>query len=299
MIRLGIEEDKWLIYEGDAGYFGRAIWPAPVITPAKIVFESEGPLIAERRGEDRTTACRFREDSYDPVSRIRRGRFYTAQDIGQQPTQWRVHPHPALPFEAHYAPDRLGLVKRLHTFRNMLFFREFIKDRKEQPLVLLGFDDCFTVWVVTDVEAISSGEDLVTLKARGTFGILPVYDDQKIPERYRAKVTETLDTFADSVHRSAPISVIDRARDAASQILLAHFNLSGEDAKDLGNLAKRAEKDRLVVASASHIIARLHARNKPSERERRKMRAIREQDAELATQCLGVILCELGWAEWK
>jgi hypothetical protein len=51
-------------------------------------------------------------------------------------------------------------------------------------------------------------------------------------------------------------------------------------------------------AAAAKIIARLHARAKPAEEARRPMRPVREQDAELATQCVGTILCELGWAEW-
>ena len=298
MITLGIEEDRSLIYEGDASYYGRAVWPAPVITPAKIAFEAEGSLAAEKSNECPTQACRFREDSYDPISRIRRGRFYTAHGIGQQPTDWRLQPHPAMPFEISNAQDGKALIKRLRTFRSMLFYNEFIRGQKEQPLVILGCDDCFTVWTVINVETISTGENLVTLKARNSLGILPQYDEQKIPERYRARVKEGLETFADAVHHSAPISIIDRARDAASQILLAYFDLTGGESRDLGNLANRIENERQIASSASRIIARLHARNKPSERERREMRVIREQDAELATHCVGVILCEIGWADW-
>jgi hypothetical protein len=31
----------------------------------------------------------------------------------------------------------------------------------------------------------------------------------------------------------------------------------------------------------------------------RPLRPIREQDAELAVQLVGTMLCDLGWAEWR
>lgn len=43
----------------------------------------------------------------------------------------------------------------------------------------------------------------------------------------------------------------------------------------------------------------LHSRAKPSEQERRDLRVIREQDANLAVQCVGALLCEIDFAEWN
>ncbi len=163
--------------------------------------------------------------------------------------------------------------------------------------MLLGVDDRFTVWTIIDVEAIVTGEDLVTLKARNSFGILPDLKKDKIPEPFRAKITEALNTFTDEVHRSAPASVIDRARDAAVHILLAYFDLQGAAAEDLGKLIKRLEPDKRIAASAATIIARLHARTKPSEQARRELFPIRERDVDLTIQCVGTLLCELEFAE--
>lgn len=53
-----------------------------------------------------------------------------------------------------------------------------------------------------------------------------------------------------------------------------------------------------VITNSAQSIARLHARAKPSEQNRRQMRPIREQDAEFAIKCVGIILCEIGWADW-
>lgn len=297
---IGIDDNRNFVYEGNS-YHGRALWPAPVISPAKIVFESEGPLRPEQSSDSIGTVCRFREDFYDPIARIRRGRFYFAE--GTQPARWFVQPHPAMPLENGKC-DEVGIEKYLDTFAGHSVWYKVLRGKTEQALVLLGLEDRFTVWTIINVEAISTGEDLVTLKARSGLGVLPVVDETKVPEAFRTGVRESLDGFADEVHRSAPASVIDRARDAASHILLAYFEASGKDAKDLRELAKRLEskepkeKEKIVAASAAKIIARLHARAKPSERERREMRPIREQDAELATQCVGTILCELGWADW-
>ena len=293
---IGIDRDRGLVYEGD-GKHGRAVWPPPVITPARIVLTSVGPLRAEQPNDPVDSVCRFREDSYDPVSRIRRGRFYIAGN--RQPVEWFVQPHPALPFEGSHAESH-GLCKWLDSFHARSIWSEYAMDRREQPLVLLGRDQRFTIWAIIDIEVISTGEELVTLKSRSGLGILPEIDFDKVPISFRARVGESLDTFADEARRSAPASVIDRARDAASQILLAYFEAKGSEARDLARLAKRLEDDdKIVGASAAKIIARLHARAKPSERERRAMRTIREQDAQLAIQCLGTLLCEVGWADWS
>jgi hypothetical protein len=298
MVVLGIEENRGLIYEG-SGTYGHGVWPAPVITPAKIVFETAGPLKATGSNDCATSAYKFREDAYDPIARIRRGRFYSGHGVQSQPKEWFLQPHPALPFELRETDDH-KIRKRLHTFNKVNFYNDFIKGKNEQPLVLLGIDDRFTVWTVVDVEAISTGEDLVTLKsAMNSFGILPKYNTKKIDKKFRAQVVECLDTFTDEVYRSAPVSVIDRARDAASQILLAYFKLTGKEVKDLSRIAELlSKKDLMVAANSAHSIARLHSRAKPSEKHRRKVRPIREQDAEFAVKCVGIILCEIGWADW-
>lgn len=256
-------------------------------------------LKAENRRDLVGDAWIFREDSFDPIARVRRGRFYQAGN--QQPVQWHVQVHPAIQSEVREA-NKGVVTKLLETFHGNPVWHRFIKDQKEQPLVLLGFDERFTVWTIINVEYISTGEDLVTLKACSSLGVLPQITVEAIPGRNRNAVMEVLDIFSNEVHRSAPVSIIDRARNAVSQLLLAYTGLEGKHAKDLSGLVKELEKEeepKLIAICASKIIARLHARAKPVEKAKRPLRVIREQDAELAAQCLGVILCELGWAEWR
>ena len=292
MINIGIDKHQGLVYEGDCNY-GRGIWPTPVITPAKFVYPSEGYLKAYSSND--VFGYRFREDSFDPIARVRRGRFYCAQ--GSLLQQWKVARHPGSPFDS-IAPGIHGFSKNLETFfGNPIWCK--IREKNEFPIVLLGVDDRFTAWTIISVEAIVTGEDLVTLKARNSFGILPKMLDEKVPEAFQAKLYGTLETFTDEVHRSSPVSVIDRARDVMAHALLAYFNLRGENTKDLSALAKKLEDDKKYVgANAAKIVALLHARAKPSEQEKGDRRPVREQDADLAVQCVGTLLCEVGYAEW-
>lgn len=294
MINIGIEKHQGLVYEID-GDRGRPVWPTPVITAAIFVHPSDGAMKAE--SSTNVFGYRFREDSYDPIARIRRGRFYTAEG-SSQPKSCLVSPHPAAPMES-IARDVHAHNKSLEVFYGNPIWHKHLDGKRELPLVLLGADERFTAWTIISVEAIMTGEDLVTLKARSSFGILPKMIDARVPDAFRTKLLETLAAFADEVHRASPVSVIDRARDAASYALLAYFQLQGSDAQDLAKLIKRLQdKNKAIAANAANIISRLHARAKPSEQERRELRSIREKDAELATQCLGALLCELDFAEW-
>ncbi len=293
MINIGIDKHLGLVYEGDSNY-GRGVWPTPVITSAKFVYPSDGDLKACSSSD--FFGYRFREDSYDPIARVRRGRFYCTQDSLLQ--QWKVARHPGSPFDS-IAPDIHGFGKSLETFYGNPIWYKYIQGKKELPLVLLGVDDRFTAWTIISVEAIATGEDLVTLKARNSFGILPRILDGKVPEAFQAKLSETLETFIDEVHRSSPVSVIDRARDVATYALLAYFNLRGENVKDLGALVKKLEEDKKYIgANVAKVIAQLHARAKPAEQEKHELHPIREKDADLAVQCVGTLLCEIGFARW-
>jgi len=213
-MRIGIDRNNHAVYEGES-FYGRALRPAPILTPATIVFPSEGPIKAPTDYEPAFGEFMFREDSFDPVAGIRRGRFY--KNSGTQPQQWH------LPLTAGSVSNSVS--EYLNTYDGNSIWFEYFHEKKEQPLVCLGFGARFTIWTVINVEATSTREDLVTLKARRGLGILPDLDKEKIPKDHRSIVQESLEGFVDEVHRSSPISVIDRARDAASQILLAYFNV--------------------------------------------------------------------------
>jgi hypothetical protein len=284
-----------LVYEG-ANFFGQPIWPTPVVTGAKIVSASSTILEAERSGE--TFGLRFREDSFDPVSRIRRGRLYKAADTQQSP--WTVRIHPALPAELINNPTGL-LRKPLGTFCSHSIYSEIKFVPSDQPILLLGFDDRFTVWTIISVERMSIGEELITLKHRQSLGVLPVISAGQLPENYKAGLLEKLDRLTDNIYRAGPESVIDRSRDVASLSTIAFFRADGTEARELAEMAGKLEREsrKFLAANCARIIALLHSRTKPTEQMRRDFRPLREQDAELAVLCTGTLLCEFGWAEWR
>jgi hypothetical protein len=295
MISIGIDTSQGLVYESSCRYNGRLLWPAPVISHAKIIHADEQEFKAKSSQD--SFGYIFREDSFDPITKIRRGRFYESQASLTQ--GWQVLPHHAKPYRENYnsgVPHK----EQLDTYSShMSIWHRHIQGKQQKPLVLLGLGDCYTVWEIISIEDIYTGETMVTLKARNSLGNLPQLLNNNIPENYRDKLIEAVQTFSDEAYRASPSSVIDRARDVATCALNAYLGYSGKSAKDLGKLvAEVNSRDRAIAASTANIIARLHARGKPVEQEKRELLPIRENDANLVVQCVGGLLCELGYGEW-
>jgi hypothetical protein len=72
---LGIDERGRLYYEGEM-MAGFGIWPAPIVTIAEARMMGTGNLHSTRELSLSASSVVFREDAFDPVTRIRRGRFY-------------------------------------------------------------------------------------------------------------------------------------------------------------------------------------------------------------------------------
>lgn len=288
-----------MVFEGDSEYGAHLIWPKPVMTLAKFAEETDElltPAVGNEMGH-----YYFREDFFDPVSRIRRGRFYQATG---SINNWRVIPSPYVFMPGRSQSD--GLIDLSITgYRT---YRFTTATEKSRELVVLGSTTASSVWSIVGIEAISTGEELVTLKARQSFGALPYVYWGKVPAAYKHEVQEAIEKLADDYRRAVPESVIDRSREAATVVLSAYLQNKGIDAakgKDLGDLVKLLTNDagkheQRILACAAEIPQRLHSRGKNAEKEKRDdLRPIREQDAELAVQCVGVMLCDLRWADWK
>jgi len=171
MISSGIDKTFGLAYEADSSkHNGRLLWPAPVISHAKILPINSKEFVAKSSQED-PFGYIFREDFFDPITKIRRGRFYKAE--GTQPQRWICLAHPAKPFKASSNLDGPKPEELFTYTSNQSFWNEHIKGQQEKPLIILGLNDSYTVWEIISVEEIYTREDLVTLKARdslGTFG---------------------------------------------------------------------------------------------------------------------------------
>ena len=304
MISLGIDTNALLIYEGASTWGGYAVRPPPIVTAAAIVSSATERLKGIDTRDVLSVPLVFREDAFDPVSRIRRGRFYEKNP--SQPIPWHVYPHPDFRGEERQA-NRQGVVsKDLATFHSCSVSQKHFSIIEGQPLVILGYAEQFTIWSVVGSEMSLTGEEIVALRSRASFGALPEPQWEEVPEQGRAQVKRTLEILAEDIYRAGPESVIDRARDAASAILSAYVVDKGlaDVTKDLGKLVgvlgQLPRDDRPnICANGGDIIAILHPRAKPSEQAQRPLRPIREQDAELAVQLVGTMLCDLGWAQWR
>ena len=289
---IGFFSQTKLWFEGESHY-GYGLVPMPVITLATVITDAEALGRIPKSSDLMDAKLVFREDSFDPVTRIRRGRFYF--NPGAQPSLWHAHWHSFMPSQA------LSDIQ-LITFQRWPAAQELAASKGEL-LIVLGVADAFTLWRVIDVERISTADDLVTLRARASLGLLPDLSPEAIPLCGRSQVLSVIEKAIESAYRAGPESVIDRCRDAAQASIATWLAKElGDDsvrALDLSPLLERTEKaltDRqpAVLLNAGRIIARLHAR-KPNEQIKRGTRANKETDAEAALANLGLILREMGW----
>lgn len=291
MRAIAIDEYRWLFYEGLRGH-GHAIWPSPTVSSATILRPgAEISSTLPKSNYINEALMVFREDSFDAVTRIKRGRLYGAS--GERPEDWRVQAHPA------YAEDVYGRVtrKRLFAFYAWPAMRE-LGGHLNSTLVALGTSEAFTLWRIVDVERIVTGEDLVTLRARSALGTLPELNEAAVPPEDRAAVSDVLERLARAAYTADAASVSHLARDAAACCLGAWLAERKGDPKikekDLGDLAKILEDEQ--NRSMVQLLARLHSRAKRNEQVKHGTRSVHQGDAEFAIAAVGMLLRELAWA---
>jgi hypothetical protein len=293
---LGIDFDGHLYYYAESVTSGYALWPHPTITPARLPFGQPQPAVTVGTGPLADATIVFREDSFDPVSRVRRGRLYAA--VPERHMQWQVRPHPAFPDENDVQRALAGLRKPLLTYAPLLLPLGL---RTRTQSVELGGHDAATRWRLVDVERIATGEDLVTLKAASRMGTLPELSIRRMRATDRKLLEDVYDKAADAAYRLDPESTVDRCREAATACAGLWLAKETGDVRtrtlDLGHASDALQKHRKEVASyAGRLIARLHSRGKTAERVRRNVEPPSDDDAALALHCLGLIARELGFA---
>lgn len=298
---IGIDRNTWLVYEGASPY-GHGVWPTPVIAPAQLI---ESPDDWERvpvHSDIASAKLVFREDSYDPASRIRRGRLYEWQNGQGQPHEWFVQQHPAIFEDVGYRNHEGHFRKSLLTYHPVSGFAARVRNMPG-VMIAIGGSDAMTVWYIVSVERIAVGEELITLRSRSNLGVMPELERSVIPPHAASSVDGALAKVADAAFRGAASSVIDLCRDAV-QVVVSHWLVQeGETEtvlhKDLGDLIKVLKerfKDRQALLDAADLVRILHPRGKSNEQNKRGLRPPNDQDAELAVQSLGFVLREVGWA---
>lgn len=280
-----------IVYERD-GNFCRAVYPMPVLIPFSC---SALHLPLTPSGEAQAV---FREDSFDPVTRLRRGRVYTHADTHQfsLPSEnvYNGQYGPLIGAQPNFVPDACyEPLRSLVDGRTLNHYAE--AELGEAPLV--------TLWRVVAMERIATGEFLFTLRSLASYGVLPklattlpALDNTK-PSR--DAVEEALSALVDTYNRQQATSTVDAARETVRVILAAWI---GDEAhsKDLANVIKLIPEDRKIACWAASIVNRLHPRGKSAEREKQANAgvALREpsgEDAEASVHLIGMLLREIGW----
>ena len=285
---IAIDGQTKLAYEGQS-YWGYGLWPTPVLSLATVIEGEDGFARLPPSSDLFNADIIFREDSFDPVTRIRRGRLY--KNPGNQPQEWRVNPH-------FFLPSQATTNMRLHGYDS--HFMTGLRDKLNGTLIALGTLDAYTLWRVVSIERIVTGEDLLTLRARSSLGVLPELNESAIPADSRAKVIETLGKLSEAAYRAGPESIVDRARDVAQWCIASWLADKEGEPKlrniDLGQLvSKLPDKDYPVIRGVAGALARLHVRNKPNEQEKYNTRPVTEDDAEFSIAAIGLMLREIGW----
>lgn len=299
-MHLGVERNSGHVYEGySAPQF--AVWPRPAITLATLIESPNGWNRLPRNMSTTPFPWLFREESFDPVTRIRRGRLYESC-TGAQP---QIVPVSAHPFD-HEAVREIAAsrhpTKSLYTYGpcQSMVARP---DRGFGTVLALGTGHAASAWRAIQLEVLVDDDILVTLKALSAFGILPEVDFGDLADELRLPVRRAIDRVLDAAFRESPISVVDHCRNAAQVILSRWMVHSGASnsllAKDLGEVCKAIERDfnKSAARDAANIVRLLHSRGKANKQETEQLRLAVEEDATLSIEALGFLLRELGWAK--
>ena len=297
---LGIQSNTGLVYEG-LGSPSHAVIPTPNITRAKLIETEADWGVLPAQNPSFQWFWIFREDSFDAVTRTRRGRLYYPMQ-GQQPMRQYVSPHPyEIPSHRQTTPTGQQ-TEELMTYQSCVEL--FTKPHQGQGMTLaLGASGAISAWRIVQTELLASHDVLVTLKALSAFGILPDVDYERIDAAHRTPVKQAIERAMESAFRETPISVVDHCRNAMTVVLARWMVQQGHDEKilnkDLGAVAETisvAPHEKTATANLARTLARLHARGKGNEQHARGVRPPVEEDAQLALESLGFALREIGWA---
>lgn len=298
---LGIDNNSGLIYEGWGQPNVPAI-PTPHITLATLIKSPEDWKSLPASFDQSSLGWIFREDSFEAVTRTRRGRLYFFPG-GSQPNLTPVTPHP---YEDPFGRSAgQGGITRKMLYTYMACTPLLQESNQGQGSTLaLGTSGAASSWRVVQTELLASRCVMVTLKAHSAFGILPEIEMTKISTEHQTPVMDAFNRALDSAFRETPISAVDQCKNAITVIVARWLVQEGYEKsildKDIGEVAKAVLSDphkMFVVGNLAQVVGRLHARGKGNEQHAREARSPTEDDAQLALESLGLIIRDIGWSK--
>lgn len=293
MTYLCVDLANELIYEGANSGIGRGIWPTPVVTQAALNSEGKNPL-DEIKNSFHSFSYRtvFREDFYDPISGIRRGRLY---DIESERALWQVTRHPA---DATEGAGLSVLKKELRVFKSHHISIDQLREPRRISIVL-GTEELPSLWHLFHLERLYSGDQQIYIRPVAGPSFLEPLDIEKVPTELRQRFLAEYRALSEDYYKANPESVIDHCRDLAVVILQTKFSLLGKSsneddlAKLIAGLKTLDEVGNRLFRSAAFLVNGLHVRRKPNEAIRYNFRAVTIGDAELAVACVNFLIREV------
>ena len=280
---------KGAYYEGDADDL-RLIHPTPVVSE----------FLCTSVSLDEGQQAVFREDDFDPVTRIRRGRLYIANRNSCSWFPGRIDHGSYGPYLGPHSRDPVTPNAVYDAWRpDGVAAKQLIGNHVE-----IGGHEYSTRWRIVGTERISFGHILLTLRAHSLLGAIPMIDGAISgldgAEVDSSTVERALEALVDAVHRQQPTATVDVARETAKVILTAWIG-SAARGKDLADVIKVAPKESTVIAWAGNIVNRFHSRGKSAAVEKLEsrgsvLRAVTEDDAYVCADLIGLLLREIGWA---
>lgn len=242
----------------------------------------------------------FREDTYDPVTRIRRGRVY--QTYGNTQPQ----------MIATYRPPQQELLAkpdaRPHPQLSMFHYIACtallaVPGRAYGMTFVVGSAAGSSAYTVVQMEQLLTGDVMVTLKERSALGVIPELNEAAVTPSSLQPVRQALERAVNSAFRETAVSVVDQCRNAMATVLGHYLAALSPDKADglirseLGQLAKLlVDAKKEVCGNAAFIVARLHSRGKSNEQYTKGAREPGDEDAQFAVHALGLVMREIGWA---
>jgi hypothetical protein len=231
MSRLGIERTTGLVYEGRGDPTFPA-WPTPVVSQATLIEKPEDLQKLPSSLDTDPFSWMFRESSFDPVSRVRRGLLFQKMgNIGWEPVM--VEGHPASSTDQHVI-RHMGprLSKDLSVYLECSGLLN--THRKGEGMRLaIGSRDGYSMWKILQTERTVNLDVLVTLRAESVFGILPTLDKSKVSPTDVRKVEAALSRVLDAAYRELPTSVVDQCRNAVCVAVTCWAKMSDDGEKSL------------------------------------------------------------------
>ncbi|TLG72792.1 hypothetical protein [Methylocystis sp. B8] len=278
------------VYEGNINFL-KAIYPMPCLS--RVMVDQDPVRQAGLRilqGPSSNTPPLFREDSFDPTTRIRRGRFYVAMSPNRR--HWNADRVNHYPYAKPHAVDTQNY--DMEVYDSLQNISGAVDGR---PPIFLGDPGFNTAWHILSAERLFNGETLFTLKSISALGVLPDLNEGALPPDSAKQIRDGFEKVADAVHKYMPVPIVDVCREFTRVTLAAWLHTIGVDSNgDLASLINRIPATHVGVMSAARIVNRLHPRGKSSERERRDIRDVSDEDGELSVSLVAFLLREFNWA---